>query len=103
MNPYLRARVVLYLQNRLRPREPVPPPVEYFQQAGMSDFLEWSLVRSWMEEWLQSLLWYCQVAMDPEVTVSQLIHGGPVVPSNLNSNRRDEVLVRLGLIWKCMK
>lgn len=41
--------------------------------------------------------------MDPGVTVSQLLDGGPVVPSKWNASRADENLVRLGLIWKCYR
>lgn len=87
------------LVERLRPKEPVLPPVELFQQSGMCD--EWSLARAWMEEWLKSLSWYCTVALDPMVRISQLLEGGPVVPSKWNANREDVYLRRLGLIWKC--
>lgn len=101
LSPYVRARVVLYLLERFKPRAPVPPPVDLFMQPGMCDFLEWSLLRSWMVSWLHSLHWYCSVAMDPWVTISQLLEGGPVVCTHWNIKRKDENLVRLGLVWKC--
>lgn len=41
--------------------------------------------------------------MDPCVTISVLLQGGPVVPSRWNPNRTDENIVRLGLILKCQQ
>lgn len=101
LNPFLHALVVLYLVERLRPKEPVLPPVELFQQSGMCDFLEWSLMRSWMVSWLSYLQWYCTIALSPGLTLHQLFEGGPVVTLHWNIKRKDSNLVRLGLQWKC--
>lgn len=78
----------------------VRPPVELFEFEGMSDFLEWSLLRSWMEQWLNYLKWYCSVSVDPMVTLDQLLDA-PVVTYHWNIRRTDENLVRWGLLWQC--
>ena len=44
-----------------------------FEEEGMSDFLEWSLLRNWMEQWLNYLKRYCSVSVDPMVTLDQLL------------------------------
>lgn len=63
LNPYVHARLVNYLLHKFAIRDLVRPPVDLFQQKGMSDFLEWSTLRSWMEEWLHYLHWYCSTAL----------------------------------------
>jgi len=45
LNPYLLGKLKRYLLERLAPRELKTPPLELFEFEGMSDFLEYSLLR----------------------------------------------------------
>ena len=103
LNPYIKGHLVRFLRRRLVPRDLQYPPIDLFEQSGMSDFLEWSLVRSWMEEWLRLQQWYCITALDPWVTIGVLLDECPVVQPRWNANRQDQNLVRFGLIWKCLQ
>lgn len=67
----------------------------------MKDFNEWSLMRSWMKSWLDSLNWYYRTALDPVVSIEKLVAEAPVVETHWNRCQRDESLFRFGLIWKC--
>ncbi|KAL0305137.1 UNVERIFIED_CONTAM: hypothetical protein Sangu_3049200 [Sesamum angustifolium] len=48
LNPYLIGLLVDYLRKEVRPKDLKVVPDDLFQQPGMKDFLEWSLLRSWM-------------------------------------------------------
>ncbi|MBN8156862.1 hypothetical protein J0J30_22910, partial [Vibrio vulnificus] len=52
-HPYLYGRLVEHLRQVLKPKEIRIVPEEYFQQSGMRDFKEWSLMKGWMKSWLK--------------------------------------------------
>lgn len=54
-----------------------------------------------MESWFKLLRWYCITAMDLWVSIEDLLEGAPVVTTHWNCNRKDENLIRFGLMWKC--
>lgn len=64
--------VVALAVDRMKPLDPILPPSELFPYPGMNDFNEWSLYHGWMRQYLVYLKWYCQVALDPVVTLDQL-------------------------------
>lgn len=101
LNPYIHGYLVSHLIQKMKPRDLVLPQTGMFEQAGMGDFLEWSLVRCWVEDWLLWWKWYCVVALDPGVSVETLLEDAPVIPTHWLISRKDENLVRYGLTWKC--
>lgn len=69
----------------------------FFFQSGIKEFLEWSILRSWMKQWLRYCQWYCTVALLPDVTIDEFFcapirwcsrHGG--LPGRIR-NRFDRV------------
>lgn len=101
LNPYVRGRLVSYLLRELRPTDLNLAPSKYFEMPGMSDFLEWSLLHRWMKQWLRYLKWYCEVSVNPEVTLYQLLEEAPVVTDSWQVRPINVSLVRFGRLWKC--
>lgn len=62
LNPYLRGLLINVLINEMRPKQLVVAPEDCFEQPGMNDFLEWSVLRNWVSQWLKYLKWYCIVS-----------------------------------------
>lgn len=56
----------------------------------MKHFLEWSCLRSWMEQWLKYVKWYYMVGMDPSVSIDQFFDA-PIVNLNWNSDRKKDL------------
>ncbi|KAL0291874.1 UNVERIFIED_CONTAM: hypothetical protein Sradi_7010300 [Sesamum radiatum] len=64
LNPYLRSYLIQFLLQEWKPKDLKVVPNEYFEQPGRKDFLEWSLLRCWMEVKIASLvLHYCNGPM----------------------------------------
>ncbi|KAL0294533.1 UNVERIFIED_CONTAM: hypothetical protein Sradi_6882600 [Sesamum radiatum] len=78
LNPYLIGLLVDYLRKEVRPKDLKVVPDDLFQQPGMKDFLEWSLLRSWMR--LRLVHWYASVALRPDVSVEELLETAPYYP-----------------------
>lgn len=51
--PEVLGRVISDCVAGMIPRDPILPPKELFPYEGMNDFNEWSLYRSWMEQYLK--------------------------------------------------
>ncbi|OMP11007.1 RNA-dependent RNA polymerase, mitoviral [Corchorus olitorius] len=73
LNPYLRSYLIQFLLQECKPKDLKVVPNEYFEEPGRKDFLEWSLLRSWMESWLKLLRWYCITAMDLWLSIEDLL------------------------------
>lgn len=87
--------MVIYLQSKLSIKDITLPPPDLL--GGKGEFLEWSVLRGWMEEWLHYLHWYCIVSSNPWVTLEDLLDNKPMLEYKWNSNRNtDENLVRFG-------
>lgn len=101
LNPYINGLLVSYIRDQLKPKQLKVVPEEFFSQPGMAHFNEWSLTRSWMVQWLASVRWYCETALNPVVSIQSLIDTAPIVQDHWNLRRRDESLFRFGFQWKC--
>lgn len=101
LNPYINGLLVSYIRDQLKPKQLKGVPEEFFSQPGMAHFFEWSLTRSWMVQWLASVRWYCETALNPVVSIQSLIDTAPIVQDHWNLRRRDSSLFRFGLLWKC--
>lgn len=75
LNPYLHARLVIFLQSQFSIKDITLPPPDLL--GGKGEFLEWSVLRGWMEEWLHYLHWYCIVSSNPWVTLEDLLDNKP--------------------------
>ena len=99
LNPYLLGIVKRFLLEKMAPKELKTPPLELFEFEGMSDFLEYSLLRNWVESYLNYLKWYCGVLMDPYASLETIL-SGPVIETHWSLRREDKILSRWGLIWR---
>lgn len=99
LNPYLKFHLINIILKQMRPKDLRVIPDELFPTDKVKDFLEYSLLRGWMKEWLRYCRWYYTVAMDPGVTFDDLFDG-PVCATDWKANRKSEELIRFGLIWK---
>lgn len=82
-----------------KPKDPKVVPEHLFSQPGMRDFQEWALIRRWMMKWLDAVRWYSLSAIQPVVSIEELIEQAPVVQTHWNLVRKDESLFRFGLLW----
>lgn len=55
------------------------PPLELFEFEGMSDFLEYSLLRNWVKSWLGYVKWYSLLSMDPSVPLEAFLEIEPIL------------------------
>lgn len=95
----MRGLIIDKLRKELYPRELKRISDRCFIAEVVRDFLEYSMLRSWMGEWLLYLKWYWQIAMSPDVTIDQLF-SGPTIMYDWKMTRKDEQLVRFALFWK---
>ncbi|KAI5676346.1 hypothetical protein M9H77_07296 [Catharanthus roseus] len=56
----------------------VLPPNEVYPYEGMRDFNDYSLYRSWIDQYPIYLKWYCQVVLDPCITIDQITSDPPI-------------------------
>lgn len=87
------------LRLEMKPKDLVLAPDELYIQEVLKDITEWTVLRAWVKQWLKYVKWYSSVALSPEVTINQLFHA-PIVTSTWKRTKRDENLVRFGLLWK---
>lgn len=85
LNPYLCGILIAKLLSELKPKELKVIPDQYFTQPGMKDFLEWSILRSWVKAWTKMVHWYSSIALLPDATLEQLLDGPPVVSTSWNA------------------
>lgn len=75
-------------------------PDEFFPTERVQDFLEWSLLRNWIKEWLKYVHWYWSVAHSPDVHLENFFKA-PFYETSLKSKLEKKELSRFGLMWKC--
>ena len=73
--------------------------MNYFQQKRVRDFLEWSLLRNWMKDWLRYVHWYWSVANSPDLSLSDFFSAS-VYEKEWKIRRESSELIRFGLLWK---
>ncbi|KAI5659562.1 hypothetical protein M9H77_28355 [Catharanthus roseus] len=78
----------------------VLPPNEVFPYEGMRDFNEYSLYRSWMDQYLIYLKWYCQVVLDPCVTIDQITSDPPIYIRTWYMPEVDLSTFRYGIMFR---
>lgn len=69
IEPHILGRVIQFLREHFAPSDLVVPPDQPFFTDDVMDLCEWSLYHGWMKMFLKYEKWYCQVALDPCVTV----------------------------------
>lgn len=97
--PYLRGHIISVLRNEMKPRDLRLTPDELFVTEKVQDFIEWSLLHSWVRDWLKYCHWYSSLALSPDVRIEDFFDA-PIVTSHWNIRRTDPQLVRFGLMWK---
>ncbi|KAI5638706.1 hypothetical protein M9H77_00437 [Catharanthus roseus] len=92
--------VIQYLRDFMVPKDIVLPPNEVFPYEGMRDFNEYSLYRSWMDQYLIYLKWYCQVVLDPCVTIDQITSDPPIYIRTWYMPEVDLSTFRYGIMFR---
>jgi hypothetical protein len=98
LDPHVRAAIIRKLVKQLRPSDLKLPPESLFEKPGIFEFLEYTMLRSWMDQWNHYLLWYSKVALDPWVKLDDLFEG-PICQVNWRLDRKDIKLIRFSLLW----
>lgn len=76
-----------------------PPPREIYKWPWFHEFLEHTMFRSWMTEWLAVLKWGWMLNVTPPRSLQEILENMPVMRFRWNPNLRDENLVRFGWQW----
>ena len=100
LNPYTHGKLCDMLRDKLSPREISPPPDELFEKSQMRDFLEYSSLCAWMDQWLAYCRWSYLVGLSLTSTLQDLLDA-PVINRSWKINRVDPLLIRFCFIWKC--
>ncbi|PHT36869.1 hypothetical protein CQW23_24569 [Capsicum baccatum] len=99
LNPYLKGKLVDYLQTELKPKK-----IRFFPEElvfdGKQEILERIVLLNWVKQWLKWVSWYCTIASSAEVTIDQLMEV-PMCSKSWKRSNVDYDLVLFGLIWKC--
>lgn len=90
--------IVEFLRKELRPKDVRLTPDEFLHDRAW-ELLERTLVRRWVNQWLQHLHWYHTVALAPCPRLEDLL-SCPVVESSWKRTHREESLKRFGILWK---
>lgn len=105
LNPYLKGRIAEYLRVVVQPKELRLPPIGENPSDGITlsedeaEFLEYTLFRGWMQQWLKWVQWYAEVALDYNTPLSDLLEY-PVVECHWKRRNTDNEFVRFGLLWR---
>lgn len=97
--PYLRGFIISFLLKEMKPSDLKVAPDELFPTERVRDFLEWSLLRNWMKDWLRYVHWYWSVANSPDVSLSDFFSAS-VYDKLWRIRRESSELIRFGLLWK---
>lgn len=99
LNPYLKGIIVSEVLLKLKPKELVLPPEEYWWNEDEETFLEYTLYHNWLRKWLEWLRWYALMSSDPDPRLEDLFNP-PMVPYSWKRSLRDDKIIRYGLLWK---
>lgn len=99
LNPYLRGIIVDLLRSEMRPKEFSLIPDDLFEVEPMKDFIEWSVLRSWVRSWLRYCQWYSSTALRPDVTIEEFFRA-PIRERKWRVTKTDPQLIPFGLLWK---
>lgn len=64
--------------------------------------MEYTVLRSWVEDWLTYVHWYCKVGLSPEVNIEDFFQA-PIVTIHWNARREEPELVRFSTLWRLFK
>nr|UJQ92583.1 MAG: putative RNA-dependent RNA polymerase [Mitoviridae sp.] len=99
LNPYLKWILKEKILNEMKPKDLRLTPEELYVAPKVGDFQEYSTLRGWVKQWTTYVRWYYVIAMDPATKLDELFDG-PVCATDWKAGRKEETLVRFGLLWK---
>ncbi|CAL0329785.1 unnamed protein product [Lupinus luteus] len=82
------------LREAYKPKDLIVPPDSLYVSDSMAWITEYTLIKGWMAQWLNYVLWYNIVAVDPGVLLQYFLDA-PVVARHLKVSRTDPQLTRL--------
>lgn len=101
LNPYVEGRLAMWLLAQVKPKDLTYPPSEQFVHGEDEEvYVERTMLRSWMEDWLSYNRWYYLLILDPVNLLDRLIEGGPIIGRKWQRTLEDLELKRFGMLWK---
>jgi hypothetical protein len=99
VHPEVYGLAVEYMLQYFRPKDPMRSPSELFPYPGMEDFLEYSMYRNWMTQYLAYLKWYAECLVKPDLTLDDFINAPIYVHTSYRPNV-DLDHVRFGVMFR---
>lgn len=99
LNPYLKGELCEFLRQETKPLDLKLFPDEVIVGSATTDFLEYTSLRSWVQQWLKYLRWYHLTVWSPGLSIQDFFEA-PIVNRNWRIESTDPALVRFGLLWK---
>lgn len=97
LDPYLRGNLIWSLRMAMKPKDLVVLPAEVYKTEDMAFLSEITLIREWVNSWLNYVRWYYIAAIDPGYEIHEFFDA-PVVARHWRASREDPHLVRFGLM-----
>lgn len=99
LNPYLKGHLIFLLRTLLKPRELKVIPEDLMSEDDLQ-FLERTMLRHWVLQWLKLVSWYYTVLASDYVTIEEAL-SGPVVATDWRAQKDvNSALLKYGLLWK---
>lgn len=74
-------------------------PESLYQDVASAHFSEYTLLRAWMKQWLNSVQWYYTNALNLALPFERFL-SAPVVQHHWKVRTEDPLLNRFGLMWR---
>lgn len=74
-------------------------PESLYQDVASAHFSEYTLLRAWMKQWLNSVQWYYTNALNLALPFERFL-SAPVVQHHWKVRTEDHLLTRFGLMWR---
>ena len=74
-------------------------PESLYQDVASAHFSEYTLLRAWMKQWLNSVQWYYTNALNLALPFERFL-SAPVVQHHWKVRTEDPLLTRFGLMWR---
>lgn len=99
LDPYLFGFIIETLRRSYQPRDLVVAPDEIYESIDCATFSEYTVVKAWVNQWLNYVKWYCTTALSSDVTIDSFFKA-PFVTRHWKISTSDPQLVRFGLLWR---
>jgi hypothetical protein len=95
--PEVVGRMIFRLIEKMKPKDLIVPPPEVHPYPAMGDYLEYTLMQSWMKQYLTYLKWYALLIQGP-CNLRDFLNA-PVYENNWYTRRVDQEWQRFGIAF----